>query len=67
MLVAALEFLAGEFEQLLLLPVAQIKDDPVRALQLLVELYLDPAIASPRKVSVWYSFWGRGERAQGIS
>ena len=58
MLIAALEFLATEFEQLLLLPVAQIKDDPVRALELLVDLYLDPAVASTRKISVWYSFWG---------
>ena len=32
--------------------------DPVAALSSLVELYLDPQIASPRKVSVWYSFWG---------
>jgi hypothetical protein len=36
----------------------------VVALGLLVELYLDPEIASPRKVSVWYSFWGEASSRQ---
>jgi AcrR family transcriptional regulator/phenylpropionate dioxygenase-like ring-hydroxylating dioxygenase large terminal subunit len=58
MLVASLQFLATEFEQRVLFPVAQLRDEPVRALTALVDLYLDPEIASPRKVSVWYSFWG---------
>jgi TetR/AcrR family transcriptional repressor of bet genes len=58
MLVASLEYLAAEFEERVLLPVAALRADPVRALSTLVDLYLDPDIASPRKVSVWYSFWG---------
>ncbi len=58
MLVASLQFLADEFEQQLLIPVSRLRSDPVAALKALVELYLDPQIASPRKVSVWYSFWG---------
>ena len=58
MLVASLEFLAAEFEELLLVPVAAQKHDPVLALERLVELYLGAEIASARKVSVWYSFWG---------
>jgi AcrR family transcriptional regulator/phenylpropionate dioxygenase-like ring-hydroxylating dioxygenase large terminal subunit len=58
MLVASLQYLATEFEQRVLIPVANLRDEPVRALTTLVELYLDPEIASPRKVSVWYSFWG---------
>jgi AcrR family transcriptional regulator len=64
MLVAALEFLASEFEQRVLRPVAALKHAPVAALGLLVELYLDPEIASPRKVSVWYSFWGEASSRQ---
>jgi TetR/AcrR family transcriptional repressor of bet genes len=64
MLVASLEYLASEFEQRVLLPVARLKHTPVRALELLVELYLDPDIASPRKVSVWYSFWGEASSRQ---
>ena len=35
-----------------------------RALELLVDLYLDPDIASPRKVSVWYAFWGEASSRQ---
>jgi TetR/AcrR family transcriptional regulator, transcriptional repressor of bet genes len=58
MLVASLAYLAAEFEERVLVPVARLKDSPVRALELLVDLYLDPQIASTRKISVWYSFWG---------
>lgn len=64
MLVASLEYLASEFEQRVLLPVSQLRGSPVRALELLVDLYLDPDIASPRKVSVWYSFWGEASSRQ---
>jgi len=64
MLVASLKFLSGEFEERVLLPVARLKDAPVAALELLVDLYLDPHIASARKVSVWYSFWGEASSRQ---
>ncbi|HTD12168.1 MAG TPA: TetR/AcrR family transcriptional regulator [Steroidobacteraceae bacterium] len=64
MLVASLEYLAAEFEERVMVPVTQLKASPVRALRLLVELYLDADIASPRKVSVWYSFWGEASSRQ---
>lgn len=64
MLVASLAHLAAEFEERVLVPVAQLKDEPVAALERLVELYFDPEIASPRKVSVWYSFWGEASSRQ---
>jgi TetR/AcrR family transcriptional regulator, transcriptional repressor of bet genes len=64
MLVASLQYLAAEFEQRVLLPVSQLRHSPVQALELLVDLYLDPQIASPRKVSVWYSFWGEASSRQ---
>jgi len=64
MLVASLEYLAAEFEERVLVPVAALRADPVRALSTLVDLYLDPDIASPRKVSVWYSFWGEASSRQ---
>ncbi len=64
MLVASLEYLAGEFEQRLMVPVARLQDSPVQALRLLVELYLDAELASPRKVSVWYAFWGEATARQ---
>src|SRR6202161_873338 len=64
MLVAALQFLSAEFEEQLLVPVMRLKSRPVAALGLMVDLYLDPEIASPRKVSVWYAFWGEASSRQ---
>ncbi len=64
MMVASLQFLATEFEERVLQPVARLKPTPVPALELLVDLYLDPEIASPRKVSVWYAFWGEASSRQ---
>lgn len=64
MLVASLGYLAAEFEERVLVPVARLMDSPVRALELLVDLYLDPQIASTRKISVWYSFWGEASSRQ---
>jgi AcrR family transcriptional regulator/nitrite reductase/ring-hydroxylating ferredoxin subunit len=58
LLVAALEHLAVEFETLVLEPLAALRHTPMAALDRLIELYLDPNVASARKVSVWYSFWG---------
>ena len=64
MLVASLAYLAAEFEERVLAPVARLKITPTHALERLVELYFDPQIASPRKVSVWYSFWGEASSRQ---
>ncbi|HXW74671.1 MAG TPA: TetR family transcriptional regulator C-terminal domain-containing protein [Steroidobacteraceae bacterium] len=64
MLVASLAYLAAEFEERVLVPVARLRETPVQALRLLVELYLDAEIASPRKVSVWYAFWGEATARQ---
>lgn len=64
MLVASLRFLSAEFEAQVLEPVGRLRDSPVQALQKLVELYLDPTIASTRKVSVWYAFWGEATARQ---
>jgi TetR/AcrR family transcriptional repressor of bet genes len=58
LLLSALESLAVEFEERVLAPVADARARPVAALELLIALYLDADIASPRKISVWYSFWG---------
>jgi TetR/AcrR family transcriptional repressor of bet genes len=64
MLVASLRFLSTEFDQLVLDPVAELRHSPVPALQKMVELYLDPAVASTRKISVWYAFWGEATARQ---
>ena len=64
MLVASLRFLVAEFEERVLIPVGRHQGDPVAALRKLVELYLEPEIASTRKVSVWYAFWGEASARQ---
>ncbi len=64
MLVASLEFLASEFEQQLIVPVSAHISEPIAALNLLVDLYLGAELASTRKVSVWYSFWGEASSRQ---
>ena len=64
MLVAALQFLADEFDSQVMAPVRALADRPVDALETLVRLMLDPEIASPRKVSVWYAFWGEANSRQ---
>ena len=64
MLLASLGYLAAEFDERVLAPVGRLKDSPARALELLVDLYLDPDIASTRKISVWYSFWGEASSRQ---
>ncbi|MDP9065598.1 MAG: TetR family transcriptional regulator C-terminal domain-containing protein, partial [Pseudomonadota bacterium] len=64
MLVASLEFLAAEFEQQVLVPVAKLVSSPIIALELLIDRYVDPHLASPRKVSVWYAFWGEASSRQ---
>jgi hypothetical protein len=63
MLVARCNFSQAEFQQLLV-PVTRLKSRPVAALELMVDLYLDPEIASPRKVPVWYAFWGEASSRQ---
>jgi TetR/AcrR family transcriptional repressor of bet genes len=64
MLVASLAHLGEEFEQRVLKPVGELRENPEGALELLVQLYLDADIASTRKVSAWYSFWGEASSRQ---
>jgi len=64
MLLASLAHLAEEFAQRVLKPVGELREHPEGALELLVQLYLDADIASTRKVSVWYSFWGEASSRQ---
>src|SRR5262249_24717633 len=64
MLVASLEHLAAEFGERVLIPVQRLKDTPVQALSLLVNLYLAADIASPRQLSVWYACWGEASARQ---
>jgi TetR/AcrR family transcriptional repressor of bet genes len=58
LLVAALEHSGKEFDAARRAASAGGETDPVAALRRLVDLYLDPAVASVSKISVWYGFWG---------
>jgi TetR/AcrR family transcriptional repressor of bet genes len=58
LLLAALEQIAVEFEQARRSALEQAGPDPVKALQTLVDVSLDPKVSDPAKVAVWYAFWG---------
>ena len=58
LLIEALEHLAQEFDQARRAAIAGAADDPVAALERLVEVNFDPKVSDPSKVAVWYAFWG---------
>jgi TetR/AcrR family transcriptional repressor of bet genes len=58
LLTAALEHVALEFEQARRRALAAAGDDPVAALQALIDVSFDPKVSDPAKVAVWYAFWG---------
>jgi TetR/AcrR family transcriptional repressor of bet genes len=58
LLVAALEHSGKEFDAARRVASDGGEDDPAAALGRLVDLYLDPDIASASRISVWYGFWG---------
>ena len=58
LLIEALEHLAQEFDQARRTAIAGAGDDPVGALNRLIEVNFDPKVSDPAKVAVWYAFWG---------
>jgi TetR/AcrR family transcriptional repressor of bet genes len=58
LLIEALEHLAQEFDQARRAAIAGAAEDPVGALERLVEVNFDPEVSDPAKVAVWYAFWG---------
>ena len=36
-------------------------DDPVSALEALIDVSLDPKVSDPANVAVWYAFWGEAK------
>lgn len=58
LLVAALEHSGKEFDAARRAASDGGEADPVAALGRLVDLYLDPTVASASRISVWYAFWG---------
>src|SRR5215470_147991 len=58
LLIEALEHLAQEFDQARRAAIAGAADDPVGALNRLIEMNFDPKVSDPASVAVWYAFWG---------
>ncbi|NIQ23701.1 MAG: transcriptional regulator BetI, partial [Pseudomonas stutzeri] len=58
LLLATLEHLDREFGEAVQTALASAGDDPAAALLVLIDVYFDPELADPRKVAVWFSFWG---------
>jgi TetR/AcrR family transcriptional repressor of bet genes len=58
LLVAALEHIAREFDAARRAAIAASGGDDAAALARLIDLYLDPELASVPKIAVWSAFWG---------
>jgi TetR/AcrR family transcriptional repressor of bet genes len=58
LLLSALEQIAAEFEAARRAALEAVGDDPVRALEAIIDVSLDPKVSDPAKVAVWYAFWG---------
>jgi len=58
LLVAVLEELAREFETVRQQALVGAADDPVAALNRLIDVAFDPKVGDPAKIAVWYAFWG---------
>ena len=58
LLLATLEFLDAEFDVALASSIASGANDPAAGLRAIVQAYFDPTLSDPRKVAVWFAFWG---------
>jgi TetR/AcrR family transcriptional repressor of bet genes len=61
LLFAALEQVAVEFEAARRAALDAAGGDPVKALQALIDVSLDPKVSDPANVAVWYAFWGEAK------
>lgn len=53
-----LQFLAEEYDQLFMETLGEYEEDPARCLKALLEMDLKPAVCEPKKLAVWFAFWG---------
>lgn len=58
LLLAALEEIAAEFETARRAALEGAAGDPVKALEAIIDVSLDPKVSDPANVAVWYAFWG---------
>jgi TetR/AcrR family transcriptional regulator, transcriptional repressor of bet genes len=61
LLLAALEQIAVEFEAARRAALEGAAGDPVKALEAIIEVSLDPKVSDPANVAVWYAFWGEAK------
>jgi TetR/AcrR family transcriptional repressor of bet genes len=61
LLLAALEQVAVEFEAARRAALEASGDDPVKALEAIIDVSLDPKVSDPANVAVWYAFWGEAK------
>jgi TetR/AcrR family transcriptional repressor of bet genes len=61
LLLSALEQVAAEFETARRAALEGAAGDPVRALEAIIEVSLDPKVSDPANVAVWYAFWGEAK------
>ncbi len=60
LLLETLRFVSREFQQRFDDAIAGAQGDAVRALNAIVDTHFDPALSDPRRLAVWYAFWGEG-------
>jgi len=61
LLLATLEHLDLEFEDRRLEVLERAGDDPVRQLEAIIDVNLDPALCDAGRVAVWAAFWGESQ------
>jgi TetR/AcrR family transcriptional repressor of bet genes len=61
LLLTALEQIAAEFETARRAALEGAAGDPVKALEAIIEVSLDPKVSDPANVAVWYAFWGEAK------
>jgi phenylpropionate dioxygenase-like ring-hydroxylating dioxygenase large terminal subunit/AcrR family transcriptional regulator len=61
LLLATLEHLDREFEDRRLEVLDRAGDDPVRQLEAIIDVNLDPALCDAGRVAVWVAFWGESQ------
>lgn len=61
LLLSALEQIAVEFEAARRAALDAAGDDPVKALEAIIDVSLDPKVSDPANIAVWYAFWGEAK------
>jgi phenylpropionate dioxygenase-like ring-hydroxylating dioxygenase large terminal subunit/AcrR family transcriptional regulator len=61
LLLATLEHLDREFEDRRLEILDRAGDDPIRQLEAIIDVNLDPALCDATRVAVWVAFWGESQ------